>query len=220
VRSAGGGLTPNSAHSGRRLAGTLAFQPVIGARAAPGGDERLPVRAAVTPPCSVRCLRKTLNAQKKNARCPTPNHCLVSHIRICDTGLLQSPSWHGRPAHETRARCPCHTCTLSLSCQTTETQRYRGFWVGMVRFFYPQINRLRRFFGALLGFWNHRAHREHRVLGEGHGSVVSREGAKARRLEGESPREPASAQVPSRSTGRASARPRASRRLPDPASQA
>ncbi len=24
--------------------------------------------------------------------------------------LLQSSSWHGRLAHETRARCPCHTC--------------------------------------------------------------------------------------------------------------
>jgi hypothetical protein len=23
--------------------------------------------------------------------------------------LLQNPSWHGRPAHETRARCPCHS---------------------------------------------------------------------------------------------------------------
>ena len=24
--------------------------------------------------------------------------------------LLQNSSWHGRPAHETRARCPCRTC--------------------------------------------------------------------------------------------------------------
>ncbi len=128
-------------------------------------------------------------------------------------GMGVPPMKHGQDARATPAHCPL----------VVKPQRHRGTevfgWAWFV-FFYPQINRLRRFFGALLGFWNHRAHREHRVLGEGHGSVVSCEGAKARRLEGESPREPASAQVPSRSTGRASARPRASRRLPDPASQA
>jgi hypothetical protein len=29
--------------------------------------------------------------------------------RILTQGrLLQNSSWHGRPAHESRARCPCH----------------------------------------------------------------------------------------------------------------
>ena len=33
-----------------------------------------------------------------------------NHYGILSSEPLAKASWHGRPAHETRARCPCHVC--------------------------------------------------------------------------------------------------------------
>ncbi len=35
---------------------------------------------------------------------------------------MQNLLWHGRPAHETRARCPCHTCTRGVAQESHHTK--------------------------------------------------------------------------------------------------
>ena len=66
-------------------------------------------------PIAPRCVRVIIRSDKRFSM-SFSNHCRVK-MCVCVVCVSlatrcnspQNPSWHGRPAHETRARCPCHT---------------------------------------------------------------------------------------------------------------
>ncbi len=115
---------------GERLAVALpAFAPLARALAAPPtlvtevldtlvddlADRHGPALAALTVPfpgCLPGALlvARRLRRRRPGVRLALGGGYMSETARSRLWRLLQNPSWQGRPAHGTRARCPCHAC--------------------------------------------------------------------------------------------------------------